>query len=383
MFAVITIYLLVVTFAAVHAFTPMIPRIIWNAPRCDAWMNRAQKSRKFFASLSEYAEFDRVGGVVIVNNSASTRGCRNLISPREWLEFHEANGRYGGAYTVIRCDLRARSRNWRIWEKRFHWKRLSDSYRDLTDQCEIDWENTIEQTENLLSTLLNSCRRTLLLLNDYTTIDENSCCTCMITVLWQKEQEVCVTRVHAFSTGIFSNPTDHSPKPIKVALAGGSIPNRYGNKPRAKLSSWCRLRRPLEDQFRDKDVGEVILTRQDDKNNIELLEGLTSNFFVLYRNGTLRTPDEGVLEGCARNQVLLHARAMGFPVECAPLTLEDLSDWEEVFCTSAIRVIAPVSMVVEGKGGRIVWQASTAPHKWRKFYESVLIGTLGTLSNET
>jgi hypothetical protein len=135
----------------------------------------------------------------------------------------------------------------------------------------------------------------------------------MITVLWQKEQDVCVVRVHAFSTGIFSNPIHHSPTPIKVALAVGTTTSRYDNKPRAKLSSWCRIRRPLEDQLKDEHVGEVILTRQDDKNNIELLEGLTSNLFVLYRNGTLRTPDEGVLGGCARNQVVLHGRGHGHP----------------------------------------------------------------------
>jgi Amino-transferase class IV len=378
----VTTAFLLVAVATVQAYASTIQaRIVSkNSPRRDRWMDRPLKSRNLFASWSQYAEFDREGTVVMVNSSASAGGC-NLISPREWLEYHEAKGRCCGAYTVIRCDLSASSRSWRIWENHFHWKRLRDSYDYLTDQCEIDWENAIEQTENLLSTLLISCQ--ISLLNDYMAVDKNSYCTCMVTVLWQKEQEVCVTRVHAFSTGIFSNPFDYSPMPIKVALALGSTPNRYDNKPRAKLSSWCRVRRPLEDQFKDEHVVEVFLTRQDDKNKIELLEGLTSNLFVLYRNGTLRTPDQGILEGCARNQVLLHASALGFTVECASVTLENLDDWEEVFCTSAIRIIVPVSQVVEGKDGRTVWQSSTAPHQWRKFYESILMEALGNVTHET
>ena len=41
-----------------------------------------------------------------------------------------------------------------------------------------------------------------------------------------------------------------------------SLPNRNQNYPQAKLSSWCRRRRQLEEIFKKEDAGEIILTKQ-------------------------------------------------------------------------------------------------------------------------
>ena len=321
-----------------------------------------------FASWSQYAEFDRHGSI-LTERSKPVDGY-NLTSPREWLEYNEGIGRCG-AYTVIRCDLSSNKSSWRIWERDFHWERLADSYRSLlVDDCEADCKDAIQRTDALLSTLLNSCRKTLLA--DGTTVHIDSCCTCMVTFLWQTNNELCSVRGHVFTTGVFANPIDYDPKPIPASLARMATPNRYENKPRSKLSSWCSIRRPLECRFKGVDDSEVFLTREVDDGVCEILEGLTSNVFVLCRDGTLRTPAEGVLEGCARMQVMHHALSMGYSVNCSPVTLDSVGEWDEVFCTSSIRLIIPVLKIVDGKNGRTVWQGSTKPTKWRKLYYSIL-----------
>lgn len=320
-----------------------------------------------FASWSQHAEFDQYGDIFAVRSERIDE--YNLASPREWLEYHE--GKCGcGAYTVVRCDLLSNTRSWRVWEKDFHWKRLADSYRDLTDDCGADCEDAINRTEMLMSTLLTSCQSTLM--SPATTFHTDSCCTGMLTILWQTDEHRCSVRGHLFTAGVFSNPIPYDPKPISASLAMVTTPNRYENKPRSKLSSWCSIRRPLEDQFKIADDSEVFLTREADHGICEILEGLTSNLFVLYRNATLRTPADGVLEGCARSLVLRHAQSMGYSVDCSPVTLSSAGEWEEVFCTSSIRLIIPVSKVVDGKSGRTVWQASREPRKWRKLYENIL-----------
>ena len=398
--------------AVTNAFSAMPPQTTRQS-----MTNYPLKSRNY-ASWSQHAEFDREEETTtIVMKDTGTDLGYNLVSPREWLEYQEqeaaaaGNSGGGGAYTVLRCDLLA-DQTWRIWEKEFHWQRLCDSYNDLlTNNNEHDEDNNnnnaaaaaIVKTENILSKLLDAAQTSLsITTSDDTTVvvgDDDTCCICMITLLWQNEQEKCVVRGHTFSTGVYLNPIEYDPQPITASLATTTtatttllsssssskpIPNRYDNKPRSKLSSWCRTRRPLEERFKNDEssVGEVLLMmRNDDDGTTELLEGLTSNVFVLYSNGTLVTPAEGMLEGCARNQVLCHARALGYKVKCAPIRLDSSVDqWEEVFCTSAIRLIIPVNKIVQlggNEGEEVVWQCQRKPRKWRVLYNSIMMEALG------
>merc|ERR1711957_223096 len=148
------------------------------------------------------------------------------------------------------------------------------------------------------------------------------------------------------------------------------LPNRYQNFPRAKLSSWCRRRRVLEDIFITKDVGDVILTKHCEdikknqepslsssvsagsvptttaKSSVELLEGLTSNLFVVYPGKILRTaPSTHVLGGYVRHLIIDCAEKCGYKVEFGSISLADSSLWEEVFFTSSIRLIIPVNRI--------------------------------------
>jgi branched-chain amino acid aminotransferase len=77
-------------------------------------------------------------------------------------------------------------------------------------------------------------------------------------------------------------------------------------------------------------------------------EGSSSNVFAV-SGGVLRTPPlgAGILEGVTRGVVLRLARNVGIPCEEAALRPEDLEGAEEVFITSTVREIVPVTRLGE------------------------------------
>jgi hypothetical protein len=225
----------------------------------------------------------------------------------------------------------------------------------------------------------------------------------MITVLWQPRIAGATvdgdSRSAPPAIDVRASVTDvvtsrHSP-PIHAVLAlansaayvrdidfdFASLPNRLPF-PSAKLSRWCRDRRPLEDRFQIDDgtgrASEIILCSPGSPpppdggwtdrvgaavpfvphKTTELWEGLTTNFFVLYRDGVLRTaPTDRVLGGYVRYLVIqAAARGIVSVEERAPL-LEESDSWEEVFVTSSVRLIVPVESVsVVSDGARVpVW----------------------------
>lgn len=75
-----------------------------------------------------------------------------------------------------------------------------------------------------------------------------------------------------------------------------------------------------------------------------VVEGATSNVFVVTSDGTLVTPpeDDGVLLGVTREAVLELARSLGMPVVLASLPLSEVLGAAEVFVCSSIRELLPV-----------------------------------------
>jgi hypothetical protein len=139
------------------------------------------------------------------------------------------------------------------------------------------------------------------------------------------------------------------------------LPNRYEHVPQAKSSSWCRRRRPLEGIFKnnviddDDTISDVILTKivhsDGDENgvSIELLEGLTSNLFVVYEDNTIRTPaTSDVLGGYVRRLIVTECAATrsGCTIEIGPIYTNDAPLWKEVFLTSSIRLVIPVQRIL-------------------------------------
>ena len=305
----------------------------------------------------------------------------------------------GGAYTVMRCeivknfgstDLNEDRYKWKTWDFDFHLKRLRTSYEikyaqkeggGSSDACsEGDYLKAELESELAVAKMLDEAKgemefKTLRAIID----DADTIPVLMVTILWTKktkdgsqnngeEQNPIRVRAHGSIASVPSPESGKLPAAIQASIAlppvvGGSslhqrdwssLPNRHEHGPDAKDSSWCRERRPLEEMFKADGIGEVLLARAVDADGagefhgIELLEGLTSNLFVVYRDGTLRTAaaEGSVLPGSARHFVLEAAEKLGLSYdETKPVLLQDAVDglWSEVFVTSAIRLVVPVT----------------------------------------
>ena len=384
-----------------------------------------------------------------------------LASPRKWLEHSESMDGREGAYTVMRCDLLLvdssnqpqpqEELSWRVWGKEFHKKRLLSSYKSLLSYSSLEEsegdellsvqesDRALTRTEGVISSLLDAAARDWSLEQEDNArhLNENSFLTLMLTILWvpvgDNNNKTIHVRAHGCHTGqvVVAATTaaeDYRTPPITASVVtigrgdnvpsgGGSWPNRYETLPRAKLSSWCRRRTPLETHFKksvavllvsktngddneeeeeddvvDVVVDEVLLTRRtsflnkddsdvvdgddgkkkEEEDDYELLEGLTSNLFILYRDGSLRTPPaDNVLGGYGRHLVLKCA-ASATNEECGaggvswnkvmqvPIYLSEAPQWKEVFMTSAIRLLLPVTLLVQQQQQLVVDVGTTS-----------------------
>ncbi len=97
-------------------------------------------------------------------------------------------------------------------------------------------------------------------------------------------------------------------------------------------------------EAREKGAHEALLL--DERGAV--VEGSSSNVFAV-RGGRVTTPPlaAGILEGVTRGVVLRLARELGVAAEEAPLRPEDLEGADEVFITSTVREIVPVTRLGE------------------------------------
>ncbi|KAL3942059.1 MAG: hypothetical protein SGBAC_003687 [Bacillariaceae sp.] len=206
---------------------------------------------------------------------------------------------------------------------------------------------------------------------DFQPTNDKSHCTFMVTILWQPDNDDVKVQGHMFST---LTPMDMksslSSTPLTAAIALDpdlALPNRFQNAPEAKLIAWCRTRRPLEEKFKISGVNEILLTRRRELQ-VEILEGLTSNVFVLYPGGRLRTceTDDSVLGGYARHLVIQAAEACDLTIDIGPIHIEEAGLWQAVFLTSSIRVIGPVGEIIlpdSDGSSKSLWRLSDVSRK--------------------
>jgi hypothetical protein len=134
-----------------------------------------------------------------------------------------------------------------------------------------------------------------------------------------------------------------------IITVDDTLPSRFQDNPQFKVASWTKLRKKLENPgtYKPPGVAEVLMVRAAPNNNgLELLEGLSSNFFVVCNDGTLRTPVHGVLHGYVRHLVLECAEVCGLTIDHSPILLQDSHHWKEAFITSSSRLIFPISKIL-------------------------------------
>ncbi len=158
-------------------------------------------------------------------------------------------------------------------------------------------------------------------------------------------------------------------KPIecKIFIEPLSLPSQYDyemgvkvctnrlnrHNPRAKLTSFIKKSQMIKEYCKSNGYEESIMIN----NNDELLEGLSSNFFVIIQE-SIHTSDQDVLKGSVREIVLSEAKLNEFPVILQPIKVRDLSKIDEAFITSTSRGVLPVVKIDEftigdGKPGKI------------------------------
>ena len=80
------------------------------------------------------------------------------------------------------------------------------------------------------------------------------------------------------------------------------------------------------------------------------LEASTSNFFIV-KDGTLVTPEEGILHGITRATVLAVAKKLKLPIERRRITEAELRSADECFLTATGKEVLPVVMIDTKKIG--------------------------------
>jgi hypothetical protein len=338
------------------------------------------------SAWSQQASFGEESQIHLSNCDSIAKQKKTVIdlsSPRQWLEFHA-----DGAYTVMRCDWFLRDDGaWHRWGQEVHAERLDESYREFaalqnTTVTDSQIQTALDETRMLIDSLLK-CARDHLLKCVKAKEDEAGWITCMVTLLWTTN-ELDKSRINVQGHLVTpekkisqSSWQKQRPSPVHLSIGWSldhdKLPSRHAFST-SKLSCWCRDRRTLEEQFQRDGCTEVVLTARASDRQTLLLEGLTSNLFVVYENNVLRTAGTGILHGYARKLVLEHAEQLGLAVEFVPPRLREMDEWVEVFLTSSVQLIVPVSEVflpTDTSSLETVW-SSTDYKVSQMLYDSII-----------
>jgi hypothetical protein len=314
----------------------------------------------------------------------------DLTKSTDWMEFlehqegrlHDQGG--AGAYDTMRCDilLPPGKTQPRVWGEKHHLDRLVKSYKSLvhaknevkagsgisaSDKVDrIVFDKALEESRLAIHRLLSDAESSSVLCAQHPKPNHDTIINLIrLTLLWSPPQSddssKIVVRGHACSS---CEPLKihSSPDPIVCTVAAHgqknglakvdkSLPARFSN-PENKIASWCRIRKEMEtnDTYKPPGVSEVLMVRarkdEHGEERLELLEGLSSNVFVLYKDGTLRTATNGVLNGFVRHLVLESAKESGLFFDPSPVFLHQSDEWEEAFITSSSRLIYPISKML-------------------------------------
>lgn len=323
------------------------------------------------------ASWDEVSHKVITTNIADNpmrvldEKILDLTTSPDWMEYleileqrsDESGG--AGAYDTFRCDLilGISENQWRIWGQEFHLNRIEQSYRSIVNTTHEDsLTNARRRSESIIQELLFKASTSPTLQSETkTNLDDVMFQLIRMTLLWSHSNDEIIVRGHSCCSGTAFS-TNKPVQPIVVSVAAKqhtknkqidmdtTMPSRM-HDPRHKVASWTRLRKQMErpETYKPPGVSEVLMLRPFVDNQLEVLEGLSSNVFVIYKDGTLRTAGDGVLHGYARHLVLECAESCGLVFDPSKsILLQDAEKglWQEAFITSSSRLIYPISKVL-------------------------------------
>ena len=109
--------------------------------------------------------------------------------------------------------------------------------------------------------------------------------------------------------------------------------------PTVKNYHWLDLETGLLEAY--ERGGETVILTDANEN---VVEGPGFNVFAVH-DGSISTPDRGVLEGITRRTVIELSAEHGIPLETRPVPADELRSADEVFISSTAGGIIPVTMV--------------------------------------
>eukprot|EP00455_Lapot_gusevi_P049928 TRINITY_DN7165_c0_g1_i1.p1 TRINITY_DN7165_c0_g1~~TRINITY_DN7165_c0_g1_i1.p1 ORF type:complete len:328 (-),score=62.69 TRINITY_DN7165_c0_g1_i1:161-1144(-) len=270
----------------------------------------------------------------------------NLLMKNLQMESTELNSsdfllRYPrGAYTTARTVNRNS-----IFEFSFHVNRLVEStvsmiQKESEKEVELQELKTITSNETLRPVLLECLRTSFHKFDEVHPEHKQNELKVTILVTWHTPQALPSEDQKVGSESITYDIFTHLtllgaiPRPpIKVQI-------RHADRKQydvAKDSQWVRDRKRLEED-KPKDVNEIIL--MDDEG--ELLEGMSSNFYVL-KQGVLQTAEQHILKGTVRDLLLHMCAQQNIPVSLQAPCISDWATWDAAFISSTSRLLLPIN----------------------------------------
>ncbi|CAN0435990.1 unnamed protein product, partial [Ectocarpus sp. 12 AP-2014] len=144
-----------------------------------------------------------------------------------------------------------------------------------------------------------------------------------------KDSEICIM-AHAWP--LPTPPVDGRPAGVKVLIAGSGR-----SLPEAKHSNWLRDRKRLDELKAQTGAQEVVLSEigfsPEGTTRRLLLEGLTSNLFVVEEDGAVCTAPSGVLLGGMRQLLISVCDKEGIEVRFDAPDISRAGRWREAFLT--------------------------------------------------
>lgn len=375
----------------------------------------------------------------------------DLTNSADWMESVEWSERRmeeeggAGAYDTLRCDMLLHPKctsnhvhfnemRWRIWGEEFHLGRLKNSYSSLLNVNTLNFAAAervrdeisvaMQRSRSLMRELLKEAENASILREKVNPNEvsvsshDDEIQLIRLTLLWspskasssQKFSPI-IVRGHACCTASPQRVSSSVASIIVSIAATGhhqdgegdplvttasidpDLPTRHQH-PQSKVASWTRMRKSLEnpETYKPPGVTEVLLVRPTG-HHLEILEGLSSNFFVIYNDGTIRTAQDGVLFGYVRKLVLECAETCGLTVDPRPIFMHDATEgrWKEAFITSSSRLVFPISKIlIPSEHGEnsfeelwrdpvlsVSWPQNPEPNepemKWRQILDEILL----------
>ncbi|CAM9366789.1 unnamed protein product [Ascophyllum nodosum] len=319
---------------------------------------RSDRSRRCFPSLWMATTPNPAWNACVVNDDRTFRRYQDeepLFSPQGFLLAFPP-----GPYTCLRT---AKNRSAAMLS--FHLKRLWES-AEATGLGDVARHEGRHSLEKRTVDVVTRAMEAFLAAN---AAMDHACPECMVTVLYvHQDHDLEVEHLenrypengHQEKEGMRSIG---GPQPLKIlAHAWPLSPTKPGPerselevlvvdsrrfRPEAKHSSWLRERRHLDAAkinagSNEAALSEIQISREGIARRV-LLEGLTSNIFVVEEDGTLYTAPSGVLLGGMRQLCIEICTKEGFPVKMEPPDMSRAGRWHAAFLTGSGRILAPIS----------------------------------------